>query len=163
MSDSLKIGIIGPKPFGLGGHDNSEGLRLYVCNQIKQVLINIRNNNNNNSLIGLSGLGLGAEIDFCQVCLELNIDYNVYLPYEDMTSQWEKLPGITDKFNELLKSALNIQVLSDGGFSPRKIWQKNNLIINQCHVLIYVPNSLRIECASLQLAQKLNKKVIVIE
>jgi len=160
MPDVVKIGVIGPKPYSIGGHDSEDGLRLYLCDKIKKVLLQYKDTA---SVLGLTGLAIGIESDFASQCDKLDIDYNVYLPYEDMTSQWEKLPGITEEFNKLLKNALNVQVLSDGGFSPRKIWQKNNLIINQCHVLIYVRNNLRIECSSLQLAQKLNKKVIILE
>lgn len=137
MGSVVKVGIIGPKPCFIGGHDLDNEIRSYIYKQLDTILLSYLEQKM--VVIGITGLELGIAQDFAHVCIDRNISYIAYLPYESQESQWKGLSSdITESYQKLLKSADKIVKVSEGGFSPRKIIRKNHKIICDVDHLILV-------------------------
>ncbi len=129
-----KIGIIGAKPIGLGGHDIHNPIRAAVY----QNIISILKQYHDQSIIGLTGLGLGVEQDFARACLDIGIEYNVYLPYDNQEDYWDKLDSVIQEYHRLKDAALNVKQINVGGFSTKKILTKTQRIIHDADIIIIV-------------------------
>lgn len=156
----LKIGIIGPRPFGLGGHDTANPIRSNINTKIRDILA--QKQKEYPLTVGKTGLNIGVEQDFAQICLDLQIDYDVYLPYPSMTARWEQLPSIVKDYEFLLSKALNVTTLSEGQYSPKKVWIKNAHIIKESDFVIYVNNVLKKKCELLDMLKSLKKEYVII-
>lgn len=131
----VKIGIIGPKPFGLGGYDNNT-YRLKIKDSINNIFKDLMKEF---TLVGITGLGLGIEQDFVQLCINNSIEYTVYLPYNEQEKYWSHLsPDLIKSYSYYLDNALNIIQLDNGKYSPKKIISKRKKILNESDYVIYV-------------------------
>jgi uncharacterized phage-like protein YoqJ len=136
-----KIGILGSKPCGIGGHDCNNEIRAKIKEKIESILIDLKSQYP--ILLGLTSLSLGVEQDFARICLDNNISYNVILPYPNQNDFWHKLPlHVMDTYNDFFSKALNIKTLSDGSYSPKKHINRKKYIISESDMIIYVPNKL---------------------
>lgn len=133
----LKVGIIGPKPFGVGGHDCNY-LRSKIKDSITKILLDC---SKEYTVVGITGLGIGVEQDFAEICYKNNIDYTVYLPYNEQEKYWCNLcPDLLKNYETLLEKALSVVELDRGKFSPKKIVTKRKKIANESDYIIYVKN-----------------------
>jgi len=131
----IKVGIIGPKPFGLGGYDNNT-YRLKIKTSIQNLFKSLMKEY---TVVGITGLGLGIEQDFVQLCIDNSIEYVVYLPYNEQEKYWSHLsPDVIKNYTYYLDQALNIIQLDDGKFSPKKILHKKKKILNESDYIICV-------------------------
>jgi hypothetical protein len=106
----FKVGIIGPRPFSYGDHDTNCGIRTFTKNVIKKILK--KHQRNYGTVIGITGLGLGAEQDFAEACTELNIGYSGFLAYPNLEATLRKLPGQQEKYKNLKDNSLGIKEVS---------------------------------------------------
>lgn len=131
-----KIGIIGPRTVMLDGHDFNNDMRISLRNKITHILQNLRRQNI--KILGFTGLGLGAEQDFAIVCYENNIEYIGMLPFYKQENNWKNMPNVQKVYKELLESCNHSIVLEDGGYSPKKIFNKYKKIIEISDIIIVV-------------------------
>lgn len=136
---TVKVAIIGPRSYSIGGHDVSDGVRGEIFQYIKATLENYVDKYPN--VIGLTGLGLGVDQDFVLACNALGVSYIAYVPYSEQGKKWDKLPQsfITD-YDKYLEDAHQKTILSEGNYSPKKVFQKNIRLIKEADVIIYIPN-----------------------
>ncbi len=153
----LKVGIIGPRTFALGGHD--------LCNPIRMDLrLAIRNFLNEQKkkfvILGITGLDVGTEQDFALSCIECEIDFTCYVSCSD----FEIMPEGKALYDELYEKANSRIILSDGEYSPKKTISKNKRIIHDSDHIIYVSNPMRrFKCPMLSLIKELKKDILVIK
>lgn len=134
----VKVGVVGLRPYFIGGHDANNEVRNTINAFIYTYLSGLRDNK---TVVGLTGLGLGVEQDFARICYDLNIDYYAYLPYVDQEQRWKYLPAeIIKEYNFLLKNALHTEIISDGNYSPHKNLVKTQKIIENADHIIWVQN-----------------------
>jgi kynureninase len=158
----IKIGIIGPRSYSLGGHDPSGLIRLRLYNQIETIFRKL--NNDDKIIIGLTGLSLGVEQDFARLCKDNNVEYNVYLSHENQEKQWKDLPvHILEQYDELVESSRCCINIADGNYSPKKHIQKQIKIMKDSDVLIVISGSLPIKNEKIQsmLDEKKNYTIIL--
>lgn len=137
----FKVGIIGPKPFSYGGHDCNGEFRKFTKNCIKKILK--KHQYNYGKVIGITGLGIGAEQDFAEVCIEMKIGFSGYIPYPNMESTIKKIPKAQEKYEMLREKSLGIKEISRSShYSPKKNQKKNAEIIAECDAIIYIHDSL---------------------
>lgn len=163
MHKTIKIGILGPKPYpSLDGHDKSNPIRLSKINNIKRILSDIISKDQNNAYLGLTGLSLGIEQDFAHICIDLNIDYHVYLPYDNMQESWGNLPiEITKDYEYLLSHALEIKNIGKSTYTPKKAITKKLQIYYDADILIYVKSDIDKFIEILEKENKKNPKTII--
>lgn len=140
LEPTYNIGIIGPRSFIAGGHDKVSEFRIKLRHKISTIMCDIKQPY---QLLGLTGCSIGVESDFCSVCYNLDIPYSSYLPYENMERKWVGLPAdIQNNFTTLLNNATGILYVSDGPYSPKKVEKKNQKIIEDSDLVIYVETPL---------------------
>jgi len=133
----IKVGIISPRTYSLGGHDVASKERVHMKEQIVRILKSLIRPEH--ILIGLTGLSIGVETDFAEICLEQKMDYITYLAFSDITSRWRKLPeSYQIQYSNLLNKSLNNILLAEGLYSPRKIFRQQLRIAHDADVLILV-------------------------
>lgn len=157
----IKIGVIGPRSYNIGGHDNDNPVRENIRVEIRQLVKN--HTKDDTALLGITSLALGAEQDFAKICCDANIDYMVYTPYEDQESKWSSLPNAVEEYKLLYKNAISRISLGDGGYSPKKILLKNKKIVKDADIIIFVENPLkRVYSELITMAKLLGKGVYVV-
>lgn len=131
-----KIGIIGPKPVLIGGHDYNNPTRIIVRNKITNLIENLKKQEI--KILGFTGLSLGVEQDFAISCYENNIEYIAILPFEKQESGWKEIPYVQKIYQELLERSNHSTLLEKGGYSPKKIINKYKKIIEISDMVICV-------------------------
>lgn len=138
MSKITKIGIVGPRPYFIGGHDPDNDIRTFIRLSITEILDKLVLNK---TLLGLTGLNIGVEQDFASVCYNMGVDYCVYLPYNEQEDRWKYLPPETTiEYNFLLSKALKQEIISEGSYSPHKNLLKIYRIIADADEIIWIRN-----------------------
>lgn len=131
----INIGIIGPRPYSLGGHDWNNPIRLRLISLYEEIILSYRTSKT--KPVGLTGLSLGVEQDFARACINTKTNYICYLPYEEQEKNWF---GTNNEYYDMLEHAEDTELLNRGLYSPRKMLTKQKFIINNSDILICVLN-----------------------
>ena len=159
-----KITIIGPRPYNLGGHDLDNDIRRNIYQKIQEIVQRYLKNNNI-VLLGLTGLEMGCEQDFAEICLENKIDYIVYLTHENIEKRWGSYPQyLIDRYTRLLDHSMETHTISDGNYSPKKVMIKNKRLIKEADIILYISHPFKKNkiCSILNYCKELDKKVVLI-
>jgi uncharacterized phage-like protein YoqJ len=148
----IKIGILGPRSFSIGGHDSNNPIRMFIKNKIRQILNSY--NKQNKDVCGLTGLDIGVEQDFAEICLDLNIPYYHYVAYTNI--DWSNIPNANEKYQHLSSNSHDKSIIGIGNYSPKKIKHKKRKIIDDSDIVILISSKL------LPFKQSKNKKFIII-
>lgn len=114
----LKLALLTYKP-------NNGNIQRYDESYIKELLYKhldeIVDKYKSDTIIGLTGLCIGLELDFANYCLINDIDYIVYQAFDTPEIYWNNLPeSIVRSYHKALESSFSVEKLSDGGYAPRK-------------------------------------------
>lgn len=134
----IYVGIIGPKPFLLDGHDASNFVRVALREKFRQALDLILAEHQ--CVKGLTGLSIGAEQDFAVACRESGIEYEVILPFDSQELMCADVQP-TAVYEQLLKDASGQINLGDV-YSPKGVLNKHKQIIRRSDYVFIVPNKL---------------------
>ena len=143
MAYITKIGIIGPKPFVLNGHDIDNTLRKSVREKMKEIIKEVQDDNT--VVVGYTGLDLGSQQDFALACIDMGIDYHCVSPFENLRQSLFGISEILPLYDELIDRALSVTYLSEGFYSPKKTFTYENYILKNCDIVIFVRNGIRKE------------------
>lgn len=135
FKNSINIGIVGPRPFLIGGYDSKNPIRIRINKSIKHIL---EYYSNKYRVIGNTGLLHGAELDFAEICDNLNLRFNAFLPCDKQEEMWPE----DSNYSIMLDKASKIIKLSTGRYSPKKNQNKIRQIINKSDIIIYIMNPL---------------------
>lgn len=83
----------------------------------------------------ITSLAWGVELEAAFACVDNEIDFHVFLPYENQESIY-KGPRLTE-YHGLLDAAKSITKLSDGPFSVEKIKNKDVELIKRADIIYY--------------------------
>ncbi len=130
----VKIGILSARVQDLGGfHD--EKFHNAIKEQLSQHLSELKQNTNGRLTL-LTGLNLGPETWAAELCLQFNIPYHVYIPFDKICQKWMQSSQTT--YYRLLKRAVNKVVIDTGEFSVAKLKAKEIKIIEDSDTLLMV-------------------------
>jgi hypothetical protein len=136
-SNVLKVGVVGLRPYFIGGHDPDNDIRKHIKYSMYTYLEKLKDC----TVLGLTGLGIGIEQDFAVVCSSLAIDYYAYLPFAEQESRWKYLPTNTiPNYLKLLNKAIGHECVSEGNYSPHKNILKTLKVISSSDHIIWVHN-----------------------
>ena len=127
--------ITGHRPSKLGGYCNDNPIAKKVKSDIKNILINA---NDSVSITGITGMAIGADQYFAEVCFELDIPYIAYVPFPNQEKMWPN--PVKSKYYDLLSQSLDIVQVSDGNFTPKKMQLRNIAMSNDADMAIAVWN-----------------------
>lgn len=126
----MRVAATGHRPDKIGGYDFYAPQRVWVRDQIKQALIDLK------ATHGISGMALGVDQDFAYVCIELAIPFTAAIPFVGQEEAW---PQHSQEWYEwLLIRADDVVVVSPGGYSASKMQVRNEWMTDSCDVLLAV-------------------------
>ena len=156
MGKIINIGIIAPKTYTVGGYDTESFERKSIRKYINAILKYYQEY----EIIGITGLANGVEQDFAECCIDNDIKYLVYLPFQKQEKYWM---NPIDTYKDLLDSSHGIEYISRGEYSPRKMIKKQKFIGQHSDVIIYIWNNLKSNCALLSKLLATNKPIFIIK
>lgn len=131
---------------------------ISVCQQTEKILKEI------NPDKCISGMALGYDSYFANVCIKLGIPFIAAVPFLGQEKMWpEKSKRV---YFKLLEKAESVIVVSEGAYSAKKMQIRNEFLVNQCSILVACirkseTNGGTYNC--LQYARSLNKKIITVD
>lgn len=152
---NIYISAIGPKNAGLGGYDVDNPSRT-ALKRLYESIIDLYSLNYN--VIGISGLATGTEQDFVAACITKKIKYKLILPFKHQEKLWPQVPSY---YEDYLAKASSLEYVSKGQYSPKKIIDKQVIIVDQSDVVIYIQNKLKHRCDLLNYIIHNNKKFFI--
>lgn len=124
------VAATGHRPNKIGGYEWEAPQRVWVRQQIKQSLIELRPDK------CISGMALGVDQDFAFICATLGIPFTAALPFIGQENRW---PASSQKFYEwLLERAADVVVVSPGEYSANKMQVRNEWMVDHCDILLAV-------------------------
>jgi uncharacterized phage-like protein YoqJ len=126
---------------------------IYVCQQIEKVLKELKPEKT------ISGMALGSDQWLANISHKLNIPFIAAVPFEGQEMAW---PAPSQKiYQQLLKLANEIVVVSPGSYEPRKMQIRNEWMVNCCDTLIAVWDGSSGGTGNcVRYAQSINKNII---
>jgi uncharacterized phage-like protein YoqJ len=146
----------GHRPQKLGGYIIPNPVYNYVEQETERLLIKLKPN------LILSGFAIGYDTLLAELAIKLKIDFNAIIPFVGQEKLWHKEAQI--KFNNLLKQAKEIKIVSEGGYSVAKMQIRNQYLVDKCHLLLAAfdgSNSGTKNC--IEYAHKMKKEIIIID
>lgn len=154
----IKVCLIGPKTYAMGGHDFTNPTRTELRKSIAQILKQYQDEDT--TILGITALGLGSDQDFAISCITMELDYTVYLPYKEPDSYWSHIPGLEEIYAQFIQKALEIKCLSQDRYSPKRYIDNQKRMIKDSNVIIFVKDNIFEPIDALyQYAHKHNKIV----
>ena len=156
----IKISVLTGKPYFCGGFDteSEEGRLWIVIKTIQDILEDFARQDK--IVVGLTGLALGIDQEFAQICLTKGLKYQVYLAYDDMDKNWKSLPDTTAKrYRNLLDKSENTIIMAEGAFSPKKILNQKIKVVRESDVIIRVDSKLPNKNQTIR--SLLNNKIVI--
>lgn len=127
----MKIAFTGHRPNKLpGGYDLSSPKYDHIKNETRRHLLELKPE------LAISGMALGYDTLAVDICIELSIPFVAAIPFKGQELIW---PAESQrKYNELIKQASEVIVVSEGGYSAHKMQIRNEWMINNSDMLIAV-------------------------
>jgi uncharacterized phage-like protein YoqJ len=114
----------------LSGYDENNPLRVWVREQMAYRLRRLR------PLYGISGMAIGVDQDFAEVCVALRIPLIAAIPFRGQERQWP-YPS-QQRYHQLLKLAHEVVVVWEGGYSRDAMMARNHWMIDHSNMLMAV-------------------------
>jgi uncharacterized phage-like protein YoqJ len=119
-----------PDKLGVDVNDDQAGyvennpLRVWVKGRIRDYLRRVR------PLYAISGMAIGVDQDFVEVCIDLRIPFIAAIPFVGQERRWR--PKAQAKYRALLAKAYEVVVVSEGGYERWKMLARNEWMVDHC-------------------------------
>jgi uncharacterized phage-like protein YoqJ len=124
------IAVTGHRPDKIGGYDFQAPQRMWIRDQLRERLLIYRPKR------CISGMALGVDQDFANVCIELGIPFTAAIPFVGQEDSWPK--ESQDIYTSILAKADDVMVVSPGGYAVWKMQVRNKWMVDHCNLLIAV-------------------------
>lgn len=84
----------------------------------------------------ISGMALGWDQAFAEAAVQLGIPFVAAIPFKGQESKWPA--ASVGKYHALLEFAGQVHVVSEGGYSARKMHARNEWMVDNCDLLCAV-------------------------
>jgi uncharacterized phage-like protein YoqJ len=124
------VAVTGHRPPKIGGWNPENPLRRWVRAQIEEVLLDLKPER------AITGMALGVDQEFADVCIDLNIPYVAAVPFEGQEQVWpDKAQRL---YHQLLGQADEIVYVSSPGYAGWKMKARNRWMVDHCNRLLAV-------------------------
>lgn len=127
-----RLGVIvafsGHRPEKLGGYGDTPLQRAIVA-ALRKRLVELR------PALAISGMALGVDTWAAQLCIELGIPFDAYVPFNGQESKWPKTSQA--EYLTLLRKARRVRVIADR-YSTAAFQRRNEAMVDDCDALIAV-------------------------
>jgi uncharacterized phage-like protein YoqJ len=129
------VAVTSHRPDKLGtdhysGYASENPLRAWVKDRLRTHLRQLR------PLYGITGMALGGDQDFAEVCIELKIPFIAAVPFIGQERQWPTQSR--ERYRELLAQAYAVEIVCAGGYERWKMLARNQWMVDHCNVLLAV-------------------------
>lgn len=129
------VAITGHRPDKLGtsqfsGYAPENPLRTWIKDRLRARLKQLR------PLYGITGMALGVDQDFAEICIELKIPFIAAVPFIGQERQWPLQSR--ERYRELLAQAYDIEIVCAGGYERWKMLARNQWMVDHCNALLAV-------------------------
>ena len=131
MTTGETIAVTGHRPDKLGGYGDT-ATRDAIIEALHAALVDLQ------PAKAISGMALGVDQYFAQVCVELEIPFVAAIPFEGQESRWPKLAQ--RRYATLIAHAAEVITVCDGGYKAWKMQTRNQWMVDHCDRLIAVWN-----------------------
>jgi uncharacterized phage-like protein YoqJ len=120
----------GHRPDKLGtdaysGYIEDNPLRIWVKGRMRDYLRRAK------PLYAISGMAIGVDQDFAEVCIELRVPFVAAVPFIGQERRWR--PDAQEKYRALLAKAHEVVVVSDGPYERWKMIARNQWMVDHCN------------------------------
>lgn len=126
----MKVAFTGHRPNKLGGYKEPNPMRDWLALRIRQELSRL------SPELVISGMALGVDQWAAQVAVELGIPFIAAVPFEGQESMWPE--ASQQVYWRLLEFAKEVVFVGNRGYSPQKMQQRNEYMVDRCDVLLAV-------------------------
>lgn len=150
------IAATGHRPPKIGGFKIPNPTYNYIREETRRILQEKQPEK------AISGMALGFDTLFADVCVELEIPFIAAVPFRGQQNVWPQ--ESRRKYAELLEKAVEVVIVSDGGYSPPKMQIRNEWMVNNSSVMLSCwDGSSGGTNNCVQYAYSQNKEVIIID
>jgi len=105
----MRVMVTGHRPPKVGGYRTPNPTEQWVRSSLRTVLKGLQTRHED--LSAVTGMALGADTIFAEVCLELDIPYTAAVPFKGQESRWPEESQI--RYWTLLKQAERIVIVDE--------------------------------------------------
>jgi len=125
------VTFTGHRPNKLGGYNITNNPKYDVCyNRIVEALHSISPSK------AISGMALGVDQWAANACIEMGIPFIAAVPFKGQENLWRQ--DDQKKYHELLGKAIEVKIVSEGGYDAAKMHQRNQWMVDNADVVIAV-------------------------
>lgn len=132
----VRVMVTGHRPPKLGGWAEGNPTEMWVRRNLRTVLERLQVKHE--FIKGYSGMALGTDQWFAEVCNDLYIPWVAALPFVGQDSKWPA--ARQEHFAHLLTTACNVVRLDEGSYAPGKMHARNQWLVDHGEVAIAVWN-----------------------
>lgn len=116
----------GHRPDKCGGYGERTYERLFRCATIALT--------EQRPTCVISGMAQGWDTALAEAAFVLGIEFKAYVPFEGQDRLWP--PAAKLLYKNLLSKASSVVCCSSPGYSPKKMWERNARMVNDCELLV---------------------------
>jgi uncharacterized phage-like protein YoqJ len=150
------VSFSGHRPQKIGGFITPNPMYNYLTKELRKVLEELKPTK------AISGMALGWDTWTAQMCIELGIPFVAAIPFIGQERIWPQKSK--DIYNDLLKKASEVVIVSEGGYSAYKMQVRNQWMTDRCDKLIACWDGSSGGTGNcVDYARTINKEIIIID
>lgn len=118
----LKVAVTGHRPERIGGYDGDNPTRVWIKEALREVVDTLRPN------YAYSGMALGVDQDFVEVCVEKGIPFTAVVPFRAQAEKWPSASQFI--YYDLVKKARERVIVCDPGYAAWKLQRRNEWMVD---------------------------------
>lgn len=126
VTGEIVVSGTGHRPDKLGGY--SEPARLHLISFAETILIEMR------PRLVRSGFAQGWDLAMAEAADCLGIPFSAAIPFGGQEIQWPL--ETQERYRALLKKAVEVKLVSSGGYASWKFQRRNEELVNTCDLLV---------------------------
>ena len=160
----MKVMVTGHRPTKTGGYQTPNPTEQWVRANLRNILTGLQKKHR--ELIGITGMALGVDTIFAEVCIELKIPFIAAVPFEDQGNRWPQ--ESQDHYKKVLAQARQRVVVDQiakyhSDHFHGKMLQRNQWMLDNSRLTIAVWNKSPGGTANtVMLARKLRRKILML-
>jgi len=105
----MRVMVTGHRPARCGGYKTPNPTEQWVRTNLRAVLVGMKARNE--KLTAVSGMALGVDTIFAEVCIDLGIPFIAAVPFKDQDSRWPE--SSQDSYKRLLAAAKKVVIVDE--------------------------------------------------
>lgn len=106
---TTRVMVTGHRPPGIGGYQTPNPTEQWVRSTLRSILEGLKNRHPD--LEGVTGMALGVDTIFAEVCIDLEIPFIAAVPFAGQERRWPEESQV--RYNTLLKAAKQVVIVDE--------------------------------------------------